>query len=202
MNTSNVHIIDKIVNGLRKAAVELEEFQVQLALGKAEAWDKYEEVKKKFSEILNEIKANLNTGISKVSDLKLKFDELQQLLAMGKVATKEAFNDQKTKIMNAIISLEEGLKQTSIGAELYSKASNEIQKFKIKLEILSLKFELGKMDFKEKFEEGKNEFTRTIDHLKQKFTDKESEMEKNWDQFGKEMTEAFSHFKNAFSKIT
>ena len=39
------HLSDKVADALRKAAVELEEFQVQFALGKAEAKDKYEEVK-------------------------------------------------------------------------------------------------------------------------------------------------------------
>ena len=45
----DIHFVDKVISALRKTAVEFEEFQVQAALGKAEAQDKYEEVKKKFN---------------------------------------------------------------------------------------------------------------------------------------------------------
>ena len=45
----DIQFVDKVIGALRKTAVELEEFQVKAALGKAEAQDKYEEVKKKFN---------------------------------------------------------------------------------------------------------------------------------------------------------
>ena len=50
-NTENTQFLDKVVQSLKKAVVEVEEFQVQAALGKAEAQDKYEEVKKKFIKV-------------------------------------------------------------------------------------------------------------------------------------------------------
>ena len=46
-NSINIHFIDKVVDALKKSAIELEEFQVQAALGKAEAQLKFEEIKKK-----------------------------------------------------------------------------------------------------------------------------------------------------------
>ena len=51
--------IDNVVETLRKAAVEMEELQVQAALGKAEAKDKFDEVKKKFNLVLHEAKAKI-----------------------------------------------------------------------------------------------------------------------------------------------
>ena len=48
-NQEDVQFMDKVIEALRKTAVELEEFRVQAALGKAEAQDKYEEVKKNFN---------------------------------------------------------------------------------------------------------------------------------------------------------
>ena len=48
-NTQDIQFVDKVIGALRKSAIELEEFQVKAALGKAEAQDKYEEVKKKFN---------------------------------------------------------------------------------------------------------------------------------------------------------
>ena len=44
----DIQFMDKVIGALRKAVINLEEFQVKIALGKAEAEDNYEEVKKKF----------------------------------------------------------------------------------------------------------------------------------------------------------
>ena len=49
-NKEEIQFVDKVIGALRKSAIELEEFQIKAALGKAEAQDKYEEVKKKFKE--------------------------------------------------------------------------------------------------------------------------------------------------------
>ena len=35
--TERIHYVDQVIEGLRKAAIELEELQVQATLGKAEA---------------------------------------------------------------------------------------------------------------------------------------------------------------------
>ena len=51
-NNENSHFIDKVIDTLRKAADEMEEFQVKVALGKSEAEDKYEDIKKKFKKYL------------------------------------------------------------------------------------------------------------------------------------------------------
>ena len=53
-NTKDIQFVDKVIGALRKSAIELEEFQVKATLGKAEAQDKYEEVKKKFNLFLHE----------------------------------------------------------------------------------------------------------------------------------------------------
>ena len=48
-NNEDIQFVEKVVGALRKTATEIEEFRVQAALGKAEAQDKFEEVKKKFN---------------------------------------------------------------------------------------------------------------------------------------------------------
>ena len=63
--TERIHYTDQVVAGLRKAAIELEELQVQATLGKAEAKDKFEDVKKKFNLFVHESKATVATGMRK-----------------------------------------------------------------------------------------------------------------------------------------
>lgn len=54
-------ITDKIIAGLRKAADEMEELRVQIALGKLEARDLYEEKKKEFNRFLHEAKQKMTS---------------------------------------------------------------------------------------------------------------------------------------------
>lgn len=193
METTTTSFIDKAINGLRAAAAELEEFQVQFALGKAEASDKYEEVKKKFSDIIHDAKQKLNN----TADLKNKFDELLLHLALGKAEAKEVFNEQKEKILKTIHEIENALKGSEIGMEFYLKLHSEIEKFKIKMEILRLRFELEKIDVKAEFESRKADFEKNVDTLKLKFMNKGFNAEKNWAHFCNEMSEAYIHLKKA-----
>ena len=200
METTQTGFIDRAINGLRNAAVELEEFQLQLALGKAEASDKYEEVKKKFNHIIHEAKEKLGEGKVIVKDLKGKFEELQLQLALGKAETKEVFNEQKEKILKAVHSIEAILK-ASAAAGYYVTLQNEIEKFKIKMEILRLRFELGKLNAEKEFKGAKAEFVKKVDKIKSTFGEKESAIEKNWDHFCNEVGEAYAHLKKAFEKV-
>ena len=68
-NKQDIHFIDKVISALRKIAVNLEEFQVKTALGKAEALDKYEETKKKFNLFIHDSEHTVKV-------LKVKIEEI------------------------------------------------------------------------------------------------------------------------------
>ncbi len=59
MSAEKETITEKIIDGLRKAADELEELRVQIALGKLEARDIYKEKKKQFNDFLHEAKQKM-----------------------------------------------------------------------------------------------------------------------------------------------
>lgn len=90
--------VDKVIGALRKTAVELEEFQVQAALGKAEVQEKYEEVKKKFNLFIHDSESKVKSIKEQIEELNTKFDELRVQLALGKAETKEIFKKQKKTI--------------------------------------------------------------------------------------------------------
>ena len=75
-NNESSHFIGKVADSLRKAALEMEEFQVKVALGKADAEEKYEDIKKKFNSFINDSKQKIKVGKEKVDDLHMKFDKL------------------------------------------------------------------------------------------------------------------------------
>ena len=140
----DVQFVDKVIGALRKTAVELEEFQVQAALGKAEAKDKYEEVKKKFNHFIHDSEFKIKGIKEKIEELNTKFDELRVQLALGKAETKEIFKKQKKQLLSTIHDIEVKIKTNETLNRLYALTLIEIEQFKIQLEILEQKFDKDK----------------------------------------------------------
>lgn len=114
-NSTFENLQEKIKDKLNKAKVEMEELSLQFTLGKAEAADKFEYLKKDFNTKVNEWKILgsqlVETGKVKSADLKVRFEELQIQLALGKAEAKELFQEQKKKIMQSISELEAEIKR-------------------------------------------------------------------------------------------
>lgn len=194
----DTRFVDKVIGALRKTAVELEEFQVQAALGKAEAKDKYEEAKKKFNLFIHESEFKVKDIKEKIEELHTKFDELRVQLALGKAETKEIFKKQKKQLLLTLHDIEVKIKANETLNRMYALTLIEIEQFKIQLEILEQKFKKEKKEAKTSFEKGKQDFNSFIDKFKGKYGKKKevSQLE----HFQTEISEAFEHFKNAFSK--
>lgn len=201
METSKNKLIETLIHGLKNALTELEEFQLQLALAKADASDKYEEIKKTLNETIHEAKIKLLGNKTEIHDLAILLEELQLLLILGKASSKEIFNEQKSRILNVLINIEKLLTITIIGAELYSMLKPEIEKFKIKLEILSLIYELKKINIKDEWEHQKNSFEKQISTLKENLVETENEMEKHIEKIGDEIKDAYNNLKKTFNNL-
>ncbi|UKN03148.1 hypothetical protein K6119_06425 [Paracrocinitomix mangrovi] len=200
--TENTHLVDKVVDALRKAATEIEGLQVQAHLGKAEAADKYEELKKKFDSFVFDTKSKFNNGKDKLEkvqeDIQNLFEELRVQLALGKADGIDTFHEQKKKITNKLRDIENKIKNNPTLGKAYAIVLVEIEKFKVLLEWLEQKFNEGKDFAVENFEAGKKELNAFIDKVKDKF--KEEPETTRWENFQDEMTQAFSHVKKAFTK--
>jgi len=193
----NVHF-DKVVNALRTAAIELEELQVQAALGKAEASDKYEEIKKKFNMFIHESKFKYEVGREKMEELQTKFEELRVQLALGKAESIDAFKEQKKQLLGTIHEIEVKIKSNEKLNRVYAFMLLEFEKFKAQLELLEQRFDKGKDGATASFEKGKQDFNEFIEKMRTKYSNKKEET--RWEHFQGEISEAFSHFKHAFSK--
>lgn len=196
--TQDTQFVDKVIGALRKSATELEEFQVQTALGKAEAQDKYEDVKKKFNQFIHKSEFKFKEGKEKIDELNTKFDELRVQLALGKAETKEIFKKQKKQLLLTLHDIEVKIKTNETLNKMYALTLIEIEQFKIQLEILEQKFNKDKGEGKGTFEKGKEDFNAFINKFKGKYAKKKEETK--LEHFQNEITEAFDHFKKAFSK--
>lgn len=194
----NTRIIDKAVDFLRKAAVELEEFQVQASLGKAELEDSYEDAKKTFNQFIHNSKFKIKQGQDTYEDLRGSFDELMVQLNLGKADTIDSFKEQKRNILLKLHDIEVKIKTNDTLRKLYQSLLIDIEIFKVKLEILETKLEKGSESVKTSYEKGKQEFSDFVEKFKSKYH--KSNEETQWEHFQGEMSEAFNHFKQAFTK--
>jgi len=197
-NKKDIEFVDKVIGALRKTAVELEEFQVKAALGKAEAQDKYEEVKKKFNLFVHDNEFKIKDIKKKIEELNTKFDELRVQLALGKAETKEIFKKQKKQLLATLHDIEVKIKTNDTLNRMYALTLIEIEQFKIQLEILEQKFKKDKPEVKDSFEKGKKDFNSFIDKFRGKYEKKKEETK--IEHFQNEISEAFDHFKKAFTK--
>ena len=137
----DTRFIDKVTKTLRKAATEIEELQVQAALGKSEMQDKYEDVKKKFNLAVHEAKAKIDASKEQIKDFDTKFDELRVQLELGKAEGIDAFKAQKKNLLLKLHEIEVKIKTNKRFNDTYAFVLLEIEKFKLKLELFEQKFE-------------------------------------------------------------
>lgn len=197
-NKKDIQFMDRVIEALRKTAINLEEFQVKIALGKAEAQDKYEEVKKKFNLFIHESEFKIEEVKEDIEGIKAKFDELRVQLALGKAESKEVFENQKKLLLLTLHEIEVKIKSNETLNRMYALTLVEIEQFKIQLEILEQNYNREKSEVKNAFEKGKQEFNAFIDKVKTKYA--KNKEETKLEHFQNEILEAFIHFKKAFSK--
>ena len=185
-------------DGVNHAIAELQEFRLQIALGKAEARDKFEEIKKKFHASIQTLKMRMNESKT-ANDIKQKLDELQVQLALGEAEAREAFSSQKEKILKSIHEIEALLKAHEGDTEFYLKLSNELEKFKIKLEILKYKYQPNEENHKKEFEIRIDDFARKMEEIKLSLTDKEKGLGKEIHELKNKLSDTFNHLKKAFT---
>ncbi len=203
--TSFGSLAEKISNGLKRAQQEIEEFALQASLSKAEAADKFETLKNEFNVKAGEWKqvfSNLkSTNREKADMLKAKVDELQLQLALGKADAKDFFLAQKKKILNSLHEFESGLKENPELKERLNDFKTEIEKFKLKLNILEMQFELKSFKGKEKIKEAMEAAGIEVEKLFMKAGEKWDEAKEKSKDFTKEIAASFEHLKKAVEAL-
>ena len=201
--TEKTQLSEKLINAIKKAIQELEEFRLQAALGKAEARDLYEEARKKFLHYVTLARTHMSeakeTAKERKEKLKTLFEELKVQLSLGKAETKEIFEEQRKNITRILNEIEELIKSSKTASEYYSKLQMEVDKFRIKLKIIKMRYELNRMEARLHSQEKGTGFTDRISEIKKKLELNEEEIEEKWEAFKEEISDAYSKFKKAFA---
>lgn len=201
MKTSdNSSLSGRISEALKSALAELEELQVQMALGKLEAKDYFESVKKSVREEINLATQRLNQlkqqpGVLEVLNA---FEHLQVQLSLGLAETEDAFTEQKKRILEELHKLEAALDRDSSLKEEFSQAKLAAEKLKLKLELLTLKYRLKKVEAEFHLGKYKDQLRERFENIRHNLEQKEKQAEDRWEHFRTEIGNAFGHIRKAF----
>ena len=133
-------VIDHLIDNFKKATIELENLQLQIALGKADAKDKFEEVKKRFNLFVQDSKNKYNQVEDLAEELHTKFDELRVQLALGKAETKDIFEAQAKRIRTKIHEIELFIDAHPQLKKALIYVQHEFERIKLELEIIAINF--------------------------------------------------------------
>jgi hypothetical protein len=200
--TEKVSVSDRFINGLKKAAAELEELRAQAAVGKKEVKKRYEEAKNKFKDRVREARLQIdalkNDTKEKSLQLKNTFETLREQLSLGKAMTREAFESQRKKIIAALDEIEDFIQKNKTSELYHAELQMEIEEFRIKLDILKLQYELKKFDVCEEFEEKKKYFLKELYDTKDHLLKKEKKAEAEWSRLKEEIANTYANLKKSF----
>lgn len=199
---------EKTREQLEKWKADLEELNVQLRLGRAEAEDAFEEQKKKFAGWLDKRREQLDeledSGEDYLKDLRARLEKLSNRLTKGDAADKDTYAVQREEIVSILDEAEQKAEEArEKGTEEAREASENVQdtleQLRTRLDLFWLKFNLGKAEMKEELEERRKKANTRIQELKHKLDESEDAAEDRWDNFKDEMKEAFRHVRKAIS---
>jgi HAMP domain-containing protein len=202
-STPNQPLLARLADKLLEAQQELDELALQFTLGKAEAKDKFEELKITFARQLQVVKAALNQAEvqTMANRLKTRVEDLELQLALGKSETKEIFEAQRKKILEALVRLENDLKQSLPASINLEELYHEIEKFKLKLEIIRLKFILKKFMVKDSFREKMKDARRNVSRLTDQASSKWKAGSEKLTDFKDEIQLAYKHLRKAIESF-
>lgn len=196
-------MLQKVAERLMQVQQDLDELTVQLALGKAEAREKFEEVKHDFRLRLVQIKHKAVSALLTDSAERMQgtFEELEVQLALGKAESKEVFEDQVKKINQSLHDLELAIRNKLPQGVNTDSFLHDIESFKLKMEIIRLKFELKRFEVKDAFKEKMLEIRKSVHALKAKGEEALQGGEERIEEWKEEVQNVYSNFRKAIKEL-
>jgi hypothetical protein len=196
-------LLEKMAEGLLQAQQEIDELALQLSLGKSEAKEKLEEVKKEFIKGINTLKKSLQSALDQPIPLalKMKFEAVELQLQVGKVQSKESFDSQIKLLIVATIALEEEIRSLLHKMEVKGYFGHEIEKFLLKLEILRLKFGIKKFEIKENFRSEMATIRKSIESFRENAKKLKALPAAAYDDIKTEISSNYKSLRNAIKKL-
>jgi hypothetical protein len=203
VKTTEKHILLKLSNKLVKIQQELDELALQMALGKVEVKDKFEEIKQEFKDRIDDFKFTIIGKVLGMAAERMQahFEELEEHLAEGRAETHETFKVQLTKISRTIKALEEELAihlPENPDTDLFQY---DMEKFKLKLEIIRLRYELKRIELRDAFYNSMAAARKSIKSIKQLVEKASHTGEHKIESFKNDVETTLGHIRSAIKSL-
>ena len=208
---SKIHEIRETINskldGLEKRASALE---AQLNRSKDNAVEELETRKRQLGDALNTFKTKIEeskeVADAKKTEIQSRVEKLQVQLALGKAETRDALDEQKNKISDAVKTLEsnidEGIEDAVTGFETTKKNLVELSDaLDAEMESLGAQFEMQKAAKKAEFEEQKKKLADKIEAFRNDLSVKKGTAEEKATAFESQFVKGFDQIKHAFKDL-
>ncbi len=180
----------------------LEELELQMALGKAEAKDAIEEEKKNFQHFLRQYKSQMDEvedgTLDHIKELNDKFAALAAKVNLPMPATKRKFDQYKKETLHAIYDLELAMKEKY--GEVNEELMVRLDAFKDRLDAYRIQLAFTEFQKEEELMERKNELLDAINEIRDKLQEKE-EAGARLEHFVEDISDSFEKMKKAFSDL-
>lgn len=188
----------------------MEELEVQVALGKAEARDAYDKHRKELRNALkdgaDELRELADSGDEQAAKLREKLKKAEVELELLKMESEQVYDEQKAKAQKLIAELRSSLKEAAEeGKEEYRDFRNamtpHLLAFRMRLDMLRLQMALGQAEASDKAEELERDFRDTLRKARDQWEEFEDEVEDRWDDFTDKLKESSDKFQQALKAL-
>lgn len=191
---------DKLGKLISKAETEIDDLRVKISLGKLNGADLFEDMKKELANSFHEISNEIKSEGKDVSDsVKSNIESLQLQLSLGKAEALDIYEEQKEKINQSITQLEKDIRdaRNNLTYDAKIKIQNELEKFRLKMEVLQIRYELGRLDLKDNVESKKQKFKKEFDQLLETMKEESSE---KVEEYGNNLRNAYEALRKSLQQ--
>jgi hypothetical protein len=163
-----IQIKQKLTTFIQKAQEEIDSLRVKAALGRMDATDVLYEMSKDMNHNLQllskELRSESSALASKAEDY---MERIRYQVALGKAEAGKAYDERKEQIRRTMMDFDHWLKSDGVGLspETRLKIQNELEKFRLKMDILRIRYELGRLEARDVMQEKQERFKHEFDQI-------------------------------------
>lgn len=204
MKTIKNTIAQSAAHLLNTTKEELLRFKQEVNTEKADVNAKYEELLTEIGDSVTELKDLLALNAYVTSEnahaIGLRLAALDQQIAHAKQTTSRNLMEHLQAVKSEITGIIQELSREKQYDQFLHKIEDRFHRAQIKLEILKLKAELGKMEMKSWLAEAKVSANKRISAIRNFPLQAEEGAKKTWLLFKREIEEVYSELRNTFTR--
>jgi len=199
--------LDKKLDAFEHQALALE---AQLTQTKEQALQRLEQHKQQLLDVLKQIQSEVlkskEVAEQAKTEVRAKLEHLQVQLALGKAEGRDTFEDQRTRVLNALNEFESIADQRMKGAafesgKLWEDLVGRASSLEAEFEALKNRFESEKARQQTALESKKQELLTKLQTFKAQLKDTRQAVQAKGDSFENDLRNGLDQIKKAFQKL-